>query len=49
MVTSLGIKPFSWDSKAEPKARYVIIGNGFDLECGLHTSYDNFPASKRNL
>lgn len=30
---------YTWSSDLAPTNRYVIIGNGFDLECGLPTSY----------
>lgn len=35
-------KQYTWNSNTEPINRYVIIGNGFDLECGLPTSYTAF-------
>lgn len=35
---------FTWNNTREPDAIYAIIGNGFDLECGLHTSYKSFLA-----
>lgn len=33
---------FSWKSTVSPDEIYVILGNGFDLECGLHTAYGDF-------
>ena len=44
----LARSPFTWDSDDEPTVRYVIIGNGFDLECGLYTSYRHFLDFIRN-
>lgn len=35
---------YTWDDTDMPHDRLVIIGNGFDLECGLHTSYGDFLA-----
>lgn len=40
---------FSWNSADEPEARYIIIGNGFDLECGLRTGYRDFLSFVRCL
>ena len=31
-----------WDDSEAPHGRLVVIGNGFDLECGLPTSYSDF-------
>jgi hypothetical protein len=33
---------YDWDDAEGPHDRLVIIGNGFDLECGLPTSYGDF-------
>ncbi|MBO7673784.1 MAG: hypothetical protein J6S63_02090 [Atopobiaceae bacterium] len=33
---------YDWNDADEPHDRLVIIGNGFDLECGLPTSYADF-------
>ena len=33
---------YSWNDTSKPDVRYAIVGNGFDLECGLHTGYDSF-------
>jgi len=33
---------YTWNSPKEAGERYFIIGNGFDLECGLHTKYTDF-------
>lgn len=39
---------YSWNSAEDPQERYAIIGNGFDLECGLKTSYSSFLSFVRN-
>lgn len=33
---------YSWESKECPTERYIIIGNGFDIESGLPTRYTDF-------
>ena len=33
---------YTWDSDSDPIERYIVIGNGFDLECNLPTSYSQY-------
>jgi hypothetical protein len=39
---------YSWNSTEAPEVRYAILGNGFDLECGLQTSYSSFLSFVKN-
>lgn len=39
---------YSWNSTEAPEVRYAILGNGFDLECGLQTSYSRFLSFVKN-
>lgn len=39
---------YSWNSTEVPEVRYAILGNGFDLECGLQTSYSSFLSFVKN-
>ncbi len=39
---------YSWSSTEAPEVRYAILGNGFDLECGLQTSYSSFLSFVKN-
>lgn len=40
---------FSWKSTQVPDETFVIIGNGFDVECGLHTKYGDFLEFVREM
>lgn len=33
---------YSWNDARKPDVKYAIVGNGFDLECGLRTDYGSF-------
>ena len=35
---------YTWDDERAPQDSVLIIGNGFDLECGLPTTYGDFLA-----
>lgn len=40
---------FSWKSTQVPDETFVIIGNGFDVECGLRTKYGDFLEFVREM